>query len=614
MTWKFHELVPHKPDSPSQKIAHDGLILRVLVGSGVHGTAVDGQDDIDEMGVCWEPPETVVGLDQFKHYTFRTQPEGEPSGPGDLDFVVYSLRRYLGLVSSGNPTTLLPLFVPDQHVGFINHAGIELRENAERLISKRAGARFKGYLLSQRKGLTGEKTGAHNAGRMHIVEKYGYDCYLDDTEFLTRRGWRLYDEIADGEEVGTVNPVTGVIEFQIPTERVAKQYSGPIHFIRHRYSSCAVTPNHRMWTSPVNRGPSGSFGTQYRREFAAWGFRPVDSLAKHHHIRVAGEPSLNDFPISDVDLTLLGCYLSEGTVAKRLSNGAASVLSFTQKVGGRQESLLATVSEVFPMRSFTYTRTDGGRSRPCTYTTYTLADRAIAARIAKECGEGSANLHLPEWAFQLSSRQAKLLLTALMAGDGTTCRTGYQVYYSTSRRLAGDVQALALIAGYRSNMWGPYEQGIKGVEGIYQVLVHNLDRKIEALSVRNNVRIESVDGRIVCFTVPNEILVTRREGRVAMQGNTKYAMHAYRLGVQGIELMLTGRITLPLNGEWLTTARSIRQGEKSFDEVLTLIDQIDDDLSGAIAVSPLPGEPDRAWINEFLYRTHQWYWDNKEKK
>jgi len=33
----------------------------------------------------------------------------------------------------------------------------------------------------------------------------GWDCHLDDTEFLTRRGWRTYDEVVDGEEIGTVD-------------------------------------------------------------------------------------------------------------------------------------------------------------------------------------------------------------------------------------------------------------------------------------------------------------------------------------------------------------------------------------------------------------------------
>lgn len=38
------------------------MILRVPVGSGVHGTSITGQDDRDEMGPCLEAPQFVTGL------------------------------------------------------------------------------------------------------------------------------------------------------------------------------------------------------------------------------------------------------------------------------------------------------------------------------------------------------------------------------------------------------------------------------------------------------------------------------------------------------------------------------------------------------------------------
>ncbi len=43
------------------------MILRTQVGSGVHGTAISGQDDRDEMGICLEPPEYVTGLARVPH-------------------------------------------------------------------------------------------------------------------------------------------------------------------------------------------------------------------------------------------------------------------------------------------------------------------------------------------------------------------------------------------------------------------------------------------------------------------------------------------------------------------------------------------------------------------
>jgi uncharacterized protein len=58
-------------------LALAGKILRTVVGSGVHGIAIDGIDDRDEMGVFIEPPANVLGLrTPVEHYVFRTQPEG----------------------------------------------------------------------------------------------------------------------------------------------------------------------------------------------------------------------------------------------------------------------------------------------------------------------------------------------------------------------------------------------------------------------------------------------------------------------------------------------------------------------------------------------------------
>jgi hypothetical protein len=54
---------PHPHASQEARaIAEAGVILRAQVGSGVHGTAVAGQDDRDELGICLEPPQFITGL------------------------------------------------------------------------------------------------------------------------------------------------------------------------------------------------------------------------------------------------------------------------------------------------------------------------------------------------------------------------------------------------------------------------------------------------------------------------------------------------------------------------------------------------------------------------
>lgn len=65
-------------------LAMAGEILRTVVGSGVHGIAIEGTGDHDEMGVVVEPAQHVLGVERpYDQYVFRTQPEGARSGPGD---------------------------------------------------------------------------------------------------------------------------------------------------------------------------------------------------------------------------------------------------------------------------------------------------------------------------------------------------------------------------------------------------------------------------------------------------------------------------------------------------------------------------------------------------
>ena len=156
----------------AREIAERGLILRTTVGSVVHGLSNPGTDDRDEMGVCIEPPEYLLGFQRFEHFVYRTQPEGAPSGPGDLDLTVYGLRKYCQLALKGSPTVLLPLFVDDEHLIERTELGAELQALAPAFVSRGAGRAFLGYLDAQRKGLTGER---HATRTRELSSEHGYD-------------------------------------------------------------------------------------------------------------------------------------------------------------------------------------------------------------------------------------------------------------------------------------------------------------------------------------------------------------------------------------------------------------------------------------------------------
>jgi len=107
-------------------------------------------------------------------YVERTQPEGARSGPGDLDLVAYSLRKWVRLALSGNPTVLLLLFSPPESLLVCTERGAALRALAPAIVSRKAGPRFLGYMRAQTDRLIGTR-GQRNVNRPELIEAHGFD-------------------------------------------------------------------------------------------------------------------------------------------------------------------------------------------------------------------------------------------------------------------------------------------------------------------------------------------------------------------------------------------------------------------------------------------------------
>lgn len=181
-------------------LAESSEFLRILVGSGLHGTAVDGQDDRDEMGIFIEPPTHCIGLASLEHVVHRTAAEGERSGPEDLDLTLYSLRKWMRLALNGNPTVILPLYVDldsefclkKQHPFAVGLQGIK-----HRIVSQRAGMAFLGYMRQQLGRLTNERGGRRKPARPELVEAYGFDTKY--AMHIVRLGHQGRDLLRTGE-------------------------------------------------------------------------------------------------------------------------------------------------------------------------------------------------------------------------------------------------------------------------------------------------------------------------------------------------------------------------------------------------------------------------------
>lgn len=150
----------------------------------MHGVNVEDQDDNDQMGVCVEPPEYICGLKTFQQHLYRsawartltskgTQPQPR-SQAGDLDLMVYSLRKWCNLALGGNPSVQLLLYSPKILIETPWGASLRSEFSRKRFASKLVISAFLGYMQEQRLRLEG-KIGQKGVKRPELIERYGFD-------------------------------------------------------------------------------------------------------------------------------------------------------------------------------------------------------------------------------------------------------------------------------------------------------------------------------------------------------------------------------------------------------------------------------------------------------
>jgi len=578
-------------------------ILRCIVGSHAYGTSIDTPEyksDTDYKGVFMSPKNQVVGI-------IREQ-ETRRYGPDDHN---YSLRHFARLAVKSVPNVIELLWCDEDVVTLCTKEGRALRDNRMLFLSQRCIAPYIGYAQGQIHKAAIVPTN-RGKGRQEIVAKHGYDCYAEDTEFLTPNGWKLYDEIQDWEFVGTIHPVTRSFEFQPFSERVKKPYLGTMVHYKGTYYDFLITPNHRIFAWDMHRSSHGTVNVRQKDPMngaelyiASHSERPVEkylpltaSRNSHYLLSNSRSPKYIECDNGIIDscsaFVLAGMYLAEGCVGKRLSNGHASVIRLSQLRGGKMTEPLRKLAH--QVDNVNIHEWDGRKDKDEIVTF--ISDRKLCKFIVDTFGEKD-NKHIP-YDYLFTDEEVKSLFYGMWLGDGSVVGPA-QCYHSKSEKLIDSLQATLAVSGYHTHKSDFPSSGDMSY-------LHVDEGRFMASCKSPNIEEVQYDGNIVCFSVPNEILVTRRNGFVALQGNTKFAMHTIRLLQTAEELLTEGivRVRRP-NREFLL---GIREGCEfaNYDAFRKYAQGLIDKVRALEEHCPLPKEPDIDGVNELLITLQERYW------
>lgn len=90
--------------------------------------------------------------------------------------------------------------------------------------------------------------------------------------------------------------------------------------------------------------------------------------------------------------------------------------------------------------------------------------------------------------------------------------------------------------------------------------------------------------------------------------DTKYASQIIRLGYQGVELMSTGSMRLPMLPEHREDVLAVRTGQWSLERALSRAGEIERELRDSLDTGPLPKTADEDAINAFLSEAYCRAW------
>ncbi len=352
-------------------------------------------------------------------------------------------------------------------------------------------------------------------------------CYSEDTQVLTRNGWKYFYELQYEDEVCCLDPASEEIRYDKPSNIVAYPYNGKMLRIDTSNIDFLITPNHRVVYRYLGSQYKESIGTihiatseeVFSKNFAVpksgnWNAEDVESFeVPSMEVRgVWGHYHTVTKQVFRMDkwLSFFGWFVAEGSVRRR--NGEPTAVYLAQKSSSpKAEHLRKAVQELG--LNFVESKLEDKR-RPLVMSNFEISNNHLANYLA-QFGT-SENKFIPSGLKNVSKRQLKILFDALMLGDGhVDKKTGSMYYHSKSEHLLGDVQEIAMKLGYGATICEHLREDRGFIEKYLCISRHPNGR-----ASSRSQSWQKYKGVVYCCSVPTGVIMVRRNGKSAFSGNT----------------------------------------------------------------------------------------------
>jgi hypothetical protein len=355
-------------------------------------------------------------------------------------------------------------------------------------------------------------------------------CYSDDTEVLTKTGFKYIKDIELDEEVWTLNKENGINELQPVIDVIDEYYEGDMISFKSNNVDLLVTPNHDLLYKTIGTNKktdewniirADSFfdlqkPSRYGSSLFTGKLQEKDYIEIPYVERSGNKGPESNLPKIDIEdyCKFLGWFLSEGSISRTKKGDTGSYRITIHQSFSINKEKCDIIEQLLNKIGFHYTKE---KDR------FNIYNKSLYYYL-KPLGN-SYTKYIPEEIKNLDKKYLDKLLETLILGDGRINGNGYE-YASVSKRLIDDVQEIAIKCGNRSTC---YVEKRGYLKYIAKSKKQSYCKDIYLVSIYKNTniyypkpKIEKYVGNIVCVTVPkNNIILIRRNGKVIWSGNCR---------------------------------------------------------------------------------------------
>jgi intein/homing endonuclease len=373
-------------------------------------------------------------------------------------------------------------------------------------------------------------------------------CYDKKTRVLTKRGFRHFSELTYRDQIATLNPKTGYLEYHKPRRIINYEHDGPMYEFRSRNIDLMVTPEHRLWVAPVYARKDLR---KYRFSTPAELFSTSQKGSSERHYfavkRTAlwkGKGSVKKIVLPggkriqiDDWLRFLGWYLAEGTHRKAGVDRDYGLITLSQSL---HSPYLSEIESLVKRLGFKHGKYLTKKDNVVCFNIYS----DVLEAVLKPLGDHAQEKTMPQQVKELPPEKLRILFEALMKGDGHLRFSdgGYPQWQftTTSDRLSDDMFEIGLKLGmavseYSFDRTSYRPSRIKGrvisPKHRVHVLTFSTVKQCATICTSDSKgrkyakpKLVQYRGSVGCVDVKNHVIFVERNGNACWSGNC----HSYR--------------------------------------------------------------------------------------